>query len=222
MSTVDVWLLAVPPGAGDDPAVLGLLSPAERLRVAGMEHPAVRAGSAAARAAARIVLGRLLGQAPGDVGLESEGRPLVSDASGVPSGVWVSWSHSGGWVALATSRHPVGIDIEQVPERLPARGLAFLGVASLDEFAGLEAASKATGCAFGGRWPPGIAWRRLAAPAGYVAAVAAPGERWDIEVHRRSPLDTVPTEPGPSDARVLSPPEALCYARPRPMLIWGG
>jgi len=50
----------------------------------------------------------------------------------------------------------------------------------------------------------------------------APGERWDIEVHRRSPLDTVLAEPGPSGAKVLRPPEALCYARPRPMLIWGG
>ena len=95
----------------------------------------------------------------------------------------VSWSHSGGWIALAISDdRGVGIDIEQIPEPVPIRALARIGVSSIAEFVALEAASKATACVFGGRWPSGVEIRRLAAPEGYCAAVAAPGMGWRLSL----------------------------------------
>ena len=83
----------------------------------------------------------------------------------------------------------VGIDIEKIPDRLDLGALAGIGVASLEEFVSLEAASKATNCFYAPAWPPHVTVRRLAAPQQYVAAVAAPGDGWNVEVHMRSPLD---------------------------------
>jgi hypothetical protein len=101
----------------------------------------------------------------------------------------VSWSHSGDWIALAIADGlPVGIDIEKVPDQLDLAALAEIGVASLEEFVALEAASKATKCVYAPSWPPDITVRRLAAPQRYVAAVAAPGDEWIVELHMRSPL----------------------------------
>src|SRR4029077_4764462 len=118
--------------------------------------------------------------------------PLVGDDRRWVAGsdVTVSWSHSGDWIALAIAHHlPVGLDIEKVPDHVDLHALAGVGVASLEEFVGLEAASKATSCVYAPAWPPAITVRRLAAPQQYVAAVAAPGDDWSVEVHMRSPLE---------------------------------
>ena len=143
-----------------------------------------------ARVAARIEIGRRLGVAAADVPLEaSGGPPSIRGAD-----TFVSWSHSGRWLALALAAgRAVGIDIEEVPQRLDLAPLAELDVWSLDDFVALEAASKATACAYDGAWPPGVAVRRLSAPSGYVAAVAVAAHRddWTVEVHMKSPLHII-------------------------------
>jgi 4'-phosphopantetheinyl transferase len=185
MTTVDVWLLPVDPGAADNPELLACLHHRERERIAGIGLADDRDRAVTGRAAARVEIGRRLDLPPAAVPLTDHGPPAVDGCT-----IGVSWAHSGSWVALALCEgRLVGVDVERVPERLDARGLAEIGVASLEEFVGLEAASKATRCAYGGRWPPRVAVRRLAAPRGYVAAVAAFGDDWGAELHMRSPLE---------------------------------
>jgi hypothetical protein len=119
-----------------------------------------------------------------DVPLVGDGNRWIADTD-----LNVSWSHSGEWIALAIADNlAVGVDIEQVPDRLDLAALADIGIASLEEFVGLEAASKATACVYAPSWPPGITVRRLAAPQRYLAAIAAPGDEWTVELHMRSPL----------------------------------
>jgi hypothetical protein len=68
----------------------------------------------------------------------------------------------------------VGVDIERRPDIIPVKALRALGLESLEEFVAREAAGKVTGQGLGETWPAGVAVRPLLAPAGYVAAVAAP------------------------------------------------
>jgi len=106
------------------------------------------------------------------------GKPYVDNAS-----IGVSWSHSGRWVALAIAdRGPVGVDIEQQPFRVPLRALAMLDLASMEDFVAREAAGKVTGQGLAGTWPAGVTVRSLSAPAGYLAAVAAPDGELSIDV----------------------------------------
>lgn len=180
MSAVDAWLHPVQVGISTDPGSLAVLATGERDRVAALGFSADRDRAVTARLVARTELGRRLGVPAAEVPLtSSEGEgPVVPGWSG-----GVSWSHSGSWIALAVSDdRPVGIDIEKIPEPVPVRALTRIGVASIAEFVDLEAASKATACAFGGRWPAGVQVRRLPAPDGYCAAVAAYGSDWVLNL----------------------------------------
>ena len=197
MTTVDAWMFSVLPGAAADPAFRDVLGSDEAERIARLGLASDRDRAVCARVAARTVLGRRLALPADAVPLRfGDGGPAVDDGD-----TSVSWSHSGDWIALAIGhRRPVGIDIEEVPARLDMGALAELGVGSLEEFVGLEAASKATDCAYGGAWPPDVTVRRLSAPDRYVAAVAAPGDDWNVEVHMRSPLENL----GAARAKPLS------------------
>ena len=189
MSVIDVWLVPVEVGAAGDAAKVAMLGTEERSRIASLGFAADRDRAVTARVAARHAVGRRLGLTPDRVPLTGGGIPAVQGVT-----INVSWSHSGAWVALAISdERPVGIDIEEVLALLPTRALAGIGVASLEEFVALEAASKATACRYGGRWPPGVHARRLCAPTGYLAAVAAAGDDWTAELHMKPP---VASEPG--------------------------
>jgi hypothetical protein len=184
---VDAWLFPVVHGASDDPSLFEVLGRDERARVARLGRRADRDRAVSARLAARIEAGRRLGISAAAVPLDDRGPPVIQGAD-----VTVSWSHSGNWIALAlASDRAVGIDIEQVPAHLDLRALEELDVHSLAEFVALEAASKATACEHDGAWPPGVAVRRLSAPDGYVAAVAARDRDWRVELHVRSPLRIV-------------------------------
>jgi hypothetical protein len=78
---------------------------------------------------------------------------------------------------------PVGVDIERVPERTPTRALAALALNSMQEFVAREAAGKASGDGLLDHWPAGVTARVIGAPAGYVAAIAAPGHGWRPMLH---------------------------------------
>ena len=182
---VDAWMLPVVPGAADDPAFVAVIGADDAARISRLGRHADRDRAVCARVAARAAIGRRLGIPAARVPLVGDDRRWIAGTD-----MSVSWSHSGDWVALALAPDlPVGVDIEQVPDRLDLDALAGIGVASLQEFVGLEAASKATGCVYAPSWPPDVTVRRLAAPSGYLAAVAAPGEDWSVEVHMRSPLE---------------------------------
>lgn len=194
---VGVWLVPVAAGAAEDPSLLALLGPGERAVIGSLGFAADRDRAVTARAVARRSLAEILGTTPAAVVADTRGSARVPEER-----TSVSWSHSGRWVALAIgSDRAVGIDVERVPARIPLEALARIGVRSLAEFVALEAASKATGCAFGGRWPPGIVSRRLAAPEGYLAAVAAPGDDWAAEVHFRA---AAPSR-SPAPSRLAAP-----------------
>jgi len=182
---IDAWIFPVEHGVADEPSALAVLSADDAERVAQIGPRADRVRAICARVAARVELGRVLGMPPQLVPLVSSGSPSVTERDAT-----VSWSHSGEWIALAiANRLDVGIDIEETPAACDFRPVAHLGIASLEDFVALEAAAKATACAYEDAWPPGVTVRRLTAPRGYVAAVAAPGAAWSVELHMRSPLE---------------------------------
>jgi hypothetical protein len=182
---IDAWLLPVVRGAADVPGFVAVVGPDDTEKISRLGLPRDRDRAVSARVAARTEIGRRLGIPAADVPLVGDDRRWIAG-----SDVTVSWAHSGDWIALAIAHAlPVGIDIEKVPDQLDLGALAEIGVASLEEFVGLEAASKATDCVYAPAWPPHITVRRLAAPRQYVAAVAAPGDEWKVEVHMRSPLE---------------------------------
>jgi hypothetical protein len=182
---IDAWIFPVVPGAADEPAFGAAIGRDDTEKISRLGLQSDRDRAVSARVAARTEIGRRLG-------IPSARVPLVGDARRWIAGtdMTVSWSHSGDWIALAIARDlAVGVDIERIPDRLDLAALADIGVASLEEFVALEAASKATGCVYAPSWPPDITVRRLAAPQQYVAAVAAPGDEWNVELHMRSPLE---------------------------------
>jgi hypothetical protein len=183
MTAVEVQLAPVVPGAAHDPLLTSLLSDGERDAVRRLGFAADRDRAVTARAAARLDLARRLGVHPQRVPLEmTERGPVVRGGE-----VELSWSHSGAWVALAFARgRRVGVDIELVPEAVPLKALARLGLCSLEEFVEREAAGKAAGEGLAERPPPGVWALPFAAPVGYVGAVAAPGTDWTMRVTQGS------------------------------------
>jgi phosphopantetheinyl transferase len=184
-----VQLARVVPGAADDPFLVGQLGFGEWEQIKTLGFAADRDRAVTARAMARLELGRRLGVRPSLVSLLAPevtgGRPVVRN-----TGIGVSWSHSSEWVALAlTDDRPVGVDIEFVPEEIPVEALRRFGVASLRDFVAREAAGKATGEGLAVAWPPPVRVVTFKAPHGYVAAVAAPGGDWSIEVERLDRLE---------------------------------
>lgn len=201
MTVVDVHLVPVLPGAADDPVVLERLGDGEREAIHALGFAADRDRAVTARAAARLELGRRLGLHPRLVPLACSdatgGRPTVGGTD-----IAISWSHSGGWVALALARgRPVGVDIERIPERAPVRALARIGLSSLRDFVAREAAGKVTGDGLALGWPPEIHVRPFSAPAGYLAAVAAPGDDWSPAVRPLEPRQP----PASASARAIGP-----------------
>src|SRR3954451_8743967 len=132
MINVDVWLVPVTPGVGDDPDRTAGLEPREREQISGFGFAADRDRAVTARALARDQLGRRLGLSPDEVPLitEPNHRPYVAGHR-----IAVGWSHSGAWVAVAMGElASVGIDLEQVPAVVPAAALRRLGISTLEEF----------------------------------------------------------------------------------------
>ena len=180
MSTIEVLLVRVVPGAADDPRTVELVGAPERDAIRSLGFSADRDRAVTARAAARLELGRRLGTRPTLVPLitpeRSGGRPFVQGSS-----IGISWSHSGEWVALALAvDRPVGIDIELVPKPLPVKALAWIGAESLWDFVAREAAGKASGCGLAGQCSSDVRVRRFETPTDYLGAVAAPGDDWSL------------------------------------------
>jgi phosphopantetheinyl transferase len=178
VTAIHVQLVRVMPGAAEDSTLIGMLGAGEWEGVRSLGFAADRDRAVTARAAARLELGRRLGVHPRLVPLVSPGitggRPVVLATS-----IGISWSHSGAWVALAFSgTRPVGVDIEQIPERVPLKALESIGVGSLEDFVAREAVGKATGKGLAAPWPSEVSVRPFEMPAGYLGAVAAPGDDW--------------------------------------------
>jgi hypothetical protein len=170
---IDVAFVRVERGAATDRMTMADLAPAEHELVHRLGMAADRDRRATAYAAARRALGRRLGMHPRRV-------PLATSPSGQPvvdwTGVGVSWSHSGRWVALAIAQHPaIGVDIERRPGVTPVRALRMLGLASMEEFVAREAAGKATSEGLSESCRADVVVEPLRAPPGYLAAVAALG-----------------------------------------------
>ncbi len=118
----DVHLARVAPGLAHAERHAGVLSAAERARLARFAVAADRDRYLAAHVALRILLGERLGQRPEDVPITHaacagcggpHGRPVVP---GNP--VHFSLSHAGEFFVIALSDHAVvGVDIEHVPPR---------------------------------------------------------------------------------------------------------
>jgi 4'-phosphopantetheinyl transferase len=113
-----------------------LLAPAERRRAERMPFPLHRARFVAGRAALRILLGRYLGIAPGEVPLIAEpgGRPAVDPTVAVP--LRFSVAHSDRLALFAFADRQVGVDVERLRrevafERLAARFFAPAEAAAL-------------------------------------------------------------------------------------------
>lgn len=123
---VDVWRV---PAAAVDPAVVALLTDAERDRAAALA-PAVAPAFVAGRALLRTVVGARLGVAPAAVPLDVTcpacGGPhgpvhVPGAARGTGADVHVSLTRSTGLVAVAlTASVPVGVDVEEVRAVRPA------------------------------------------------------------------------------------------------------
>ena len=100
----------------DDDAWMGAQ---ERERLARITHPQRRAQYRAGHGYARDLLARFGGGEPSQWGLERDerGTPLAL-RNGKASGLHVSLSHSGGFIACAVAGQAVGVDIEcQMRER---------------------------------------------------------------------------------------------------------
>jgi len=197
VNVVEVQLVPVVAGAAEDSRLLARLSDRDRESVRFLGFAADRDRAVTARAAARLELGRRLGMRPQAVPLlladGTCGRPVVQG-----SRIGVSWAHSGAWVALAFARdRPVGVDLEQIPDRVQLGALAAVGVHSLEEFVAHEAVGKATGEELATRLPADVQARPFEAPEGYLGAVAAFGD-WRLRL-----VPSPPTPPARASAAAI-------------------
>jgi len=187
VNVVHVQLVPVVAGAADDPVLAGRLGEGESKAIRLLGFAADRDRAVTARAAARLELGRRLGVQPRLVRLSASeagtGQPVVRGTD-----LAISWSHSGDWVALAVATgRLVGVDIERLPATTPAKALQRIGVSCMREFVAREAVGKLTGLGLGSSWPAQVSVRPFTAPAGYLAAVAAPGDDWSLDLQSSSP-----------------------------------
>ncbi|MGE4336562.1 MAG: 4'-phosphopantetheinyl transferase superfamily protein [Pigmentiphaga sp.] len=90
------------------------LTPQERERIARLRRAADRRRGLVARAALRSLLAHRLGTVPAAVPIAATpaGKPILAGASGADT-LHFSVSHSGGRVAIALGRTPLGVDIEE-------------------------------------------------------------------------------------------------------------
>lgn len=129
---VDVWLLPLPPVAGDG-AAQGL-DALECARARRLHSDLLRQRFVAAHALQRALLARCTGLQPHQVPLaaSSNGKPLpirLADGRLLHHNL----SHSGDWLLLAVSHDgPVGADIEQVLPRGPLDDLARVAFSPLE------------------------------------------------------------------------------------------
>jgi hypothetical protein len=83
------------------------------------------------------------------------------------------------------------------------QALQRIGLRSMQDFVAREAAGKVTGQGLATTWPPGVSVRPFDAPAGYLGAVAAPGDDWSVELRpaelRDPPASASATAIGPWD-----------------------
>ncbi len=219
MTVIDVHVVPVMLGSADDPVLVSRLGDEELKAVRSLGFAADRDRAVTARAAARLELGRRLGVHPRLVPLLAPevtgGRPNVAGTK-----IEISWSHSGAWVALALATgRPVGVDIEAIPERVPVKALAMIGLRSIDDFVAREAAGKATGEGLSESRPRNICVRRFEAPGGYLGAVAAPGYDWAIDVKsfevREPPAEASANAVGVWDTTRIGNAKAAAYAGAR-------
>jgi hypothetical protein len=82
---------------------------------------------------------------------------------------------------------------------VPVKALRAVGLQSMEEFVRFEAAGKAAGRWVPGSWPPGIRVDSVAAPAGYLAAVAAPGDDWALRLRGATPWTHLLFHPDSAD-----------------------
>ncbi|MFF0436153.1 4'-phosphopantetheinyl transferase family protein [Streptomyces sp. NPDC004327] len=121
----EAWLLELPEHARTHTPAPDLdtstLDARERERAAAFLRPADRRLYTAAHLALRAVLGRLLGERPGDLVFAREPCPCCGAAHGRPvlavpePPVHFSLSHTEGRVLIATAPVPVGADVERAP-----------------------------------------------------------------------------------------------------------
>lgn len=110
----------------------GWLSPGETARYQRFVRAQRQRQFVVGRVLLRMALGRLLGVAPQDIGLEEQVGKAPRLAAPVPKGLTpgFSISHSGRWVACATSaQSALGLDIEM---RDPGRDLEALAAQAFD------------------------------------------------------------------------------------------
>ncbi len=192
MSTppVRVWLLRTDLPDATVQALSAVLDATDRQRAGAIAEPAVRAEFVIARAAARLVLGELIGEQPqrlhwsyGPHGKPDLERP-APDASRperreirLP---WFNLSHSEGLAALAVSwQRPIGVDVQRrrggtgldrmVQRYFPAEQARFVCQADdpgeqAARFSMLWSRKEACVKAYGGRLIPGLAWPARAHP----------------------------------------------------------
>lgn len=131
----DLWLwFAAQSDQPADTAWADCLSDAEQGQAARFRFTEDRWSYRAAHAGLRLLLGRLLGEAPRDIAFHTlpGGKPMLCPMRYTPrraAALQFSISHSRGLVAIALSGSPVGIDVERVRpladmEQLVARFMA--------------------------------------------------------------------------------------------------
>ena len=119
----DAWLLPLSAGATED-YCREVLSAAEWAKAQRFHFPRDRALSLNARAALRSLLGGYLDLPPASLSFEyqTNGRPVLARGLAGEQ-VRFSVSHAGEMVAIAVSRHSVGIDLEHAVRKVDFESL---------------------------------------------------------------------------------------------------
>ncbi|SCF00987.1 4'-phosphopantetheinyl transferase family protein [Micromonospora mirobrigensis] len=119
--TVRLWVLSATAGRRELARCVAVLDPAERARAAALGSPSLRDRFTVAHGALRLLVGRAVGVAPGDL-TWTRGRHGKPTLTGPGAGPHTSLSYSGGLVAVAVSAgRAIGVDIQHpAPGRDPA------------------------------------------------------------------------------------------------------